>query len=130
MCDPMAPAVSATGEESTHLPDTMAAMRRRYLACWSAPQGFLGKAAKIHMRQITGTIDATLLATDGKQQELLVAGLETPLGDIPHARLRASDVVHFSVPLGLPMAANACHQQLTRMLLRKTSASVLAVNLA
>ena len=47
-------------------------------------------------------LDAHLCAVDGKQEELLVSGLRSPIGVIAHARIRAQDLV--AVEMALPGA--------------------------
>jgi hypothetical protein len=45
-------------------------------------------------------LDTHLCAVDGKQEELLVSGLRSPIGVIAHARIRAQDLV--AVEMALP----------------------------
>lgn len=68
--------------------------RERMLRLWKWMGD--GKEADIHMFSDV-RVRAKVLSVDGSRQEMLVEKLETPMGTVPNAILRGSDLVSVCV---------------------------------
>ncbi|KOC65596.1 Gem-associated protein 7 [Habropoda laboriosa] len=73
--------------------ETRAFLRERFLRVIT---GIVGKQAEFHLHENT-RVSAEFRGCDVECLEVYVRNLETPLGKIPEAVLRASDIIYLNV---------------------------------
>mmetsp|Transcript_32717 Transcript_32717/g.62826 ORF Transcript_32717/g.62826 Transcript_32717/m.62826 type:complete len:110 (+) Transcript_32717:68-397(+) len=93
--DRLSPDLDAVSEMS---PDERAQHRKRWLDLWAR---LSSSQRPVTIQMHDGLqVDATFLATDASQTSYLVSDLQTPIGVVPSALLRQSDILSLNFPLG------------------------------